>query len=389
MTRFRTRRLDGPVDPLAFAGDDGWLFLHEGQGVAGRGPAVRVDSTAVMGALAALTPTNDSDPDGPGPVAIGSRPFRPDAAWALAICALQLVIDDQGTAWETTVGDVTPEPPAPAPITAPTVALETVDDPDTWCNAVTQATSRIRQGKVDKIVLAREVLASADGPLSPVGIVRRLQDGFPTCYLFSVDGLVGASPELLVERDGDTVRARPMAGTARRSNDPSVDEARLADLFASKTYRHEHQVTIDMVHDTLLSFASFVDEEPEPHIVRLANVAHLATRVTGLLSQPAASVLELVNALHPTPAVCGRPRDAALQAITELEPNDRGRYAGTVGWVDAAGNGTWAVTVRCAQLDRDTRRSARIHAGCGLVADSDPVTELAESLQGIGVEPEA
>ena len=131
-----------------------------------------------------------------------------------------------------------------------------------------------------------------------------------------------------------------------------------------------------MVHDTLLPFCSYVDYEPEPSVVALANVQHLATRVEGRLSQPPASVLELVHALHPTPAVCGRPRERALALIEELEGFERGRYGGAVGWVDAAGNGTWAVAIRCAQIDGT---SARVFAGNGIVGDSDPDTELAET----------
>jgi menaquinone-specific isochorismate synthase len=149
-----------------------------------------------------------------------------------------------------------------------------------------------------------------------------------------------------------------------------------AGLLASATYRHEHQVTIDDVHDTLLGWCSYVDFEPEPSVVAVANVQHLATLVEGRLSRPAPSVLELVRALHPTPAVNGRPRDAATAWIEANEELDRGRYAGTVGWVDGEGNGQWAVSIRCAEVDG---RRARVFAGNGIVAGSDPETELAET----------
>jgi menaquinone-specific isochorismate synthase len=192
----------------------------------------------------------------------------------------------------------------------------------------------------------------------------------------SIDGMVGASPELLVSRVGDVVRSHPMAGTTPRGGDPTADARLAATLLASAKDRHEHQLTIDMVQDTLLPFCSYLDAEAEPSVVPVANVQHLATLVEGRLSVPAASVLELVAALHPTPAVCGVPRDLALATIAELEQMDRGRYAGPVGWVDAAGNGRWAVGLRCAELDGST---ARLFAGNGIVADSDPVTELAET----------
>ena len=248
--------------------------------------------------------------------------------------------------------------------------------PDDWCDAVATATKRIKQGDLDKVVLAREVVVTADEPIPVADVLLRLSQNYPGCFIFSVDGFVGATPELLVSRHGDIVRAQPMAGTAPRRGDPQADARLAASLLASPVYRHEHEVTIDMVHDTLLAFCSYLDDEAEPSVVPLANVQHLATRVEGRLSQPPASVLELVAALHPTPAVCGRPRDAALSLIAEIEGLVRGRYAGTVGWVDAAGNGQWAVSIRCAQIDG---ASARLYGGNGIVADSDPATELAET----------
>jgi menaquinone-specific isochorismate synthase len=207
-------------------------------------------------------------------------------------------------------------------------------------------------------------------------VLQRLRRSFPGCFLFHVEGFLGASPELLVSRDGDVVRAQPMAGTAPRGGDPA-DDARLGEaLLASNTYRHEHQVTIDMVYDTLVPWCSYLDYEAEPSVVGVANVQHLATLVEGRLSQPAPSVLELVHPLHPTPAVSGWPRALANEWIAEHEGLDRGRYAGTVGWVDADGNGTWAVSIRCAEVDG---RVARVFAGNGIVAGSDPDTELAET----------
>jgi menaquinone-specific isochorismate synthase len=370
MTSVATRRLDHDVDLLEVAGETGWAFVKDGHGVAGRGELCRVRPDGVADALAPL---------GEHATAIGARPFRPDATWELVIPRYQVRIDDDGTAWETVIGDEPVAPPISLATRTGAVRSVAVDDPDDWCDAVARATAHIRAGDADKIVLAREVRAEAEQPLSALRLAMRLRERFPGCFLFSVDGLVGASPELLVRRRGEVVSALPMAGTARRSDDPVVDARRHAELFASTTYRHEHQVTIDMVHDTLLAYASYIDFEPEPTIVDLPNVAHLATHVEGRLSHPPASVLELQDALHPTPAVSGRPRDAAIRLIAELEGRDRGRYAGTVGWTDAAGDGDWAVTLRCAQIDPDDPRRARVQAGCGLVADSDPRTELAES----------
>jgi isochorismate synthase EntC len=167
-----------------------------------------------------------------------------------------------------------------------------------------------------------------------------------------------------------------MAGTAPRGGDPAADARLAARLLASTKNREEHQITIDMVHDTLLPWCSYLDDEAEPSVVAVANVQHLATMVEGRLSEPAPSVTELVAALHPTPAVCGDPRDEAMAFIEANERLDRRHYTGTVGWVDGRGNGSWAVSVRCAEVDRTV---ARVCAGNGIVADSDPDTELAET----------
>jgi menaquinone-specific isochorismate synthase len=225
-------------------------------------------------------------------------------------------------------------------------------------------------------VLARELCIEMSEEIDVVGVLARLRSSFPSSFVYSVDGMIGASPELLVSRSGDVVRSHPLAGTAPRSGDPAVD-ARIANaLVASTKDQLEHRLTIDMVHDTLLPWCSYLDEEAEPSIVAVANVQHLGTLVEGRLSKPLPSVLDLVRALHPTPAVGGHPRADALALIDELEELDRGRYAGAVGWVDADGNGRWAVALRCAQISGS---SARLYAGVGVVRDSDPDAELAET----------
>jgi menaquinone-specific isochorismate synthase len=193
-----------------------------------------------------------------------------------------------------------------------------------------------------------------------------------------VDGLVGASPELLVQVQGDVLRSHPLAGTAPRTGDPVTDERAAARLVASTKDQVEHRVVIDMIHDTLLPWCSYLDWEPEPSIVAVANVQHLGTAMEGRLSEPRPNVLELVRALSPTPALGGFPRDEALGLIAACEGFERGRYGGAVGWVDANGDGTWAVTIRCAEFSAD-RTTARLVAGGGIVAASDPDSELAET----------
>ena len=167
-----------------------------------------------------------------------------------------------------------------------------------------------------------------------------------------------------------------MLWTAPRSPDPVTDQGLAAGLLSSSKDRWEHRITIDWLLAGLLPFCSYVDAEPDPSIVSLANVHHLGTLVEGRLSSPSASVLELVAALHPTPAVGGAPQDAALALIDEIEGAERGRYAGPVGWVDDAGNGSFAVGIRSAEL---AGNEARLMAGVGVVADSDPAAELAET----------
>ncbi len=383
-----TRRVDGDVDLAGVAGGGGVLFVRDHVGLAGRGVALRGSTGEVVDALAAMAVDDEVGVPGCGPVAFGALPFEPGAAAELVVPAQVVGRDPDGTRWVTSIG------PASHPVgLGPSLAAIDGDGPvepmlpsrfevaasrppAEWCDAVAAATARIRAGGLDKVVLAREVVVTADAPIPVDHLLARLRSAYPGCFLYSIDGFVGASPELLVSRHGDIVRAQPMAGTAPRRGDPTADAHLAAGLLASPTYRHEHQVTIDMVHDTLLAFCSYLDYEAEPSVVALAHVAHLATTVEGRLSQPPASVLELVAALHPTPAVCGRPQAAALAAISELEGLDRGRYGGAVGWVDAQGNGQWAVSIRCAEIDGPV---ARLYGGNGIVAGSDPAVELAET----------
>jgi len=178
--------------------------------------------------------------------------------------------------------------------------------------------------------------------------------------------------------EGNTVRSHPLAGTAPRTGDADTDRRAATELLASEKNQIEHRVVIDMIHDTLLPWCSYLDWEPEPSIITVANVQHLGTAMEGHLSDPRPNVLELVTALSPTPALGGFPRAEALALIAEAEGFTRGRYGGAVGWVDAIGDGTWAVAIRCAELSTD-RHTARLVAGGGIVADSEPLSELAET----------
>jgi menaquinone-specific isochorismate synthase len=385
----RTRRLDRAVDLLAVAGTEGVVWERGRFGLAGRGVAhvIPFDAAAperAAAALAAIEVDDEIGLPGAGAVAFGALPFAPGATASLVVPALVVGCADDGTRWVTTIGDEHDEHDGldeleldvdgheqPCAFT-----IEPAMAPATWCELIARATKEMAGGTLVKVVLAREVDVTADRAIDPVAVVRRLRAAYPGCMVFSIGGLVGASPELLVSRRGDVVRAHPMAGTAPRGGDPATDQRLAASLLSSTKDREEHQITIDMVHDTLLPWCSYLDYEAEPSIVAVANVQHLATLVEGRLSQPPPSVIELVAALHPTPAVGGWPREEALRFITAHEQLDRRRYAGPCGWVDSQGNGAWAVAVRSAEVDGPR---ARLYAGVGVVPDSDPLTELAET----------
>jgi menaquinone-specific isochorismate synthase len=251
-----------------------------------------------------------------------------------------------------------------------------VPDHARWCATVTEALARIDAGEVEKVVLARAVEVEADAPLVVTDIVRRLRVLFPSCMVFSIDGFVGASPELLVARLARGVRSQPLAGTIARSGDPATDTRLARDLLASGKDRREHGLVVDAVSSVLRPLCDRLEIPTEPTIVPLRNVSHLGTTIAGRLGAPPPSALDLARRLHPTPAVAGTPTAAALALIRELEGTTRGRYAGPVGWVDARGNGEWAVGIRSAQIDGPR---ARMMSGVGIVAGSDPEDELAET----------
>ncbi len=383
ITRPLSAYTDEPVDLNDIAGGDGVLFVRNAVGVAGRGRAATIAVDEAAAFLAGLD--HDSTVQGAGPVALGWVPFAPGSPAELVVPSVQVRKDSNGATSVTLVGDVddhliaealTPREPSPA--TAASWSIDPEVDVDAYLAAVVAARDAVRAGNLTKAVIARPIIVRSSEPIDVHAVLRRLRASFGSSYRYSIDGFIGASPELLVEVDGAVVRSHPLAGTAPRTGDVANDSRIAADLIASTKNQVEHRVVIDVVHDTLLPWASYLDWEPEPSIVTVANVQHLGTRMEGMLSQPGPSVIELVRALSPTPALGGHPRDAAIELIQRVEGFERGRYGGAVGWVDADGNGTWAVAIRCAELS-DDRRSARLVAGGGIVADSDPHAELAET----------
>jgi menaquinone-specific isochorismate synthase len=247
-----------------------------------------------------------------------------------------------------------------------------------WERAVASAIARIGRGDVEKVVLARDLEALAERPVDVRRLLGRLTDRYPGCWSFSVDGLVGATPEMLVRREKGLVTSRVLAGTIRRSGDDARDLALAARLARSSKDLEEHEYAVRSVAQALAPHCATTNVPDAPFVLHLANVMHLATDVTGVLADGSSS-LELAAALHPSAAVCGTPTASAAALIDELEGMDRDRYAGPVGWMDAEGDGEWGIALRCAKLDPADPRRVRLFAGCGIVAGSDPEAELGES----------
>ena len=248
----------------------------------------------------------------------------------------------------------------------------------TYIAAVEAARNSVRSGELTKAVIARDVFVEADVSIDIHQLLLRLRSSFGTSYRYSFDGFVGASPELLVAIHDDEITSHPLAGTTPRTGDAEKDAALAKQLVASTKNQIEHRVVIDMVHDTLLPHCSYLDWEAEPSVVQVANVQHLGTAIEGALTEPSAHVFSLVRALCPTPALGGHPTTEALTFIEKVEGLNRGYYGGAVGYMDSRGDGMFAVTIRCAELSAD-KRTARLFAGGGIVADSDPYAELAET----------
>jgi isochorismate synthase len=254
--------------------------------------------------------------------------------------------------------------------------------PEHYEAAVARAVELIRAGELEKVVLAREVHVHAGGGASnfdPAALFGVLREGFPSCFVFCVgrgDGaFLGASPELLLRREGHRVSALALAGSMRRSADPAVDDHLGEQLMHSEKDREEHAIVIRRIERTLRPHALWTAAPPEPTLVKVANIQHLGTPIRAQLAQPL-DVIELLELMHPTPAVGGEPLARARPLIPALEGLDRGWYAGPVGWADATGDGEFCVALRCALL---RGRVARCYAGVGVVRDSDPSAELAET----------
>jgi salicylate biosynthesis isochorismate synthase/menaquinone-specific isochorismate synthase len=288
--------------------------------------------------------------------------------------------DDLQARIERRLGELRSAPlPLLDPLPTSRARVSSVMPPEHYEAAVARAVERIRAGELDKLVLAREVAVHAGAPHDAAAVHGVLREAFPACFTFAVGRgdatFLAASPELLLRREGMRVSTMALAGSTRRSADPSVDDHLGERLRTSAKDRSEHDIVIRRIQRTLRPHALWVAAAEEPVVVKVANIQHLATPVRAQLAAPRGAI-ELAGLLHPTPAVGAEPQAVGLPLIPALEGLDRGWYAGPVGWTDANEDGEWCVALRCALL---RGRDARCYAGVGVVADSDPVAELAET----------
>jgi menaquinone-specific isochorismate synthase len=385
----RTVPVAEPDDLLSrLPGPGALAWVRHGDGLVGWGEAARIAVPAgpdrfagaerwLRGLLGSADVDDPVGVPGTGPVAFASFTFDPAVNGSVLVVPRAVLGRRDGRAWFTTIGDGS-DPLVPArPETAPGEVRwqdGSLSGPQ-WQRVVAAAVSRIKAGELRKVVLARDLRAVTAEPVDARVLLHRMAAAYPDCYTFACAGLVGATPELLVRREGDRISSLVLGGTTSRRGDPESDAAAGAALLASAKETEEHRYAVVSVAESLERLCESLTVEPRPSLLGLANVQHLATRVTGRLAAQD-SALSLAGALHPPAAVCGTPAEEAMRLIRELEGMDRGRYAGPVGWLDADGNGEFGIALRCAEIDGP---GARLFAGCGIVAGSDPEAELAET----------
>lgn len=399
-----------PVDPAVadslldlLPHDRPVTWLRRGEGLVGWGVAAEVrtsgptrfaDAAKWWSETTARATVEDRVQEpGTGLVSFGSFAFADDPGDSILVVPSVVVGRRGDSAWLTTVGPEVGVPLAQDAPAAP-VGVRFADgalNGEQWMSVVADAVARIAAGDLEKVVLARDLIATAAEPIDVRWPLRRLAAGYPMCWTFHVDGLFGATPEMLVRRERGLVTSRVLAGTIRRTGDDERDLALAATLARSSKDLEEHEYAVRSVADALEPHCSSMNVPEAPFVLHLPNVMHLASDVTAVLargaSTPGASggagagptSLALAAALHPSAAVCGTPTVVARDLIREIEGMDRGRYAGPVGWLGADGDGEWGIALRSAELSGTDPRSVRLFAGCGIVAASDPAAEVAES----------
>jgi menaquinone-specific isochorismate synthase len=371
-------------------------WLRRGEGLVGWGVAAEVrthgatrfaDAGKWWSETTARAVVRDeiSEP-GSGLVCFGSFAFADEPGDSVLVVP-EIVVGRRGdTTWLTTISrgglDLLDQRAAISPTDAPAapVGVSFADgalDGERWMSVVADAVARISRGELEKVVLARDLIATATEPIDVRWPLRRLTESYPMCWTFHVDGMFGATPEMLVRRERGLVTSRVLAGTIRRTGDDGRDLALAATLARSSKDLEEHEYAVRSVADALDPHCSSMNVPEAPFVLHLPNVMHLATDVAGVVHDAATvSSLQLAEALHPSAAVGGTPTTVATALISQIEGMGRGRYAGPVGWMDASGDGEWGIALRSAAIDGET---VRLFAGCGIVADSAPEAELAEA----------
>jgi menaquinone-specific isochorismate synthase len=380
--------------PAPTPGDVGpTAWLRRGEGIVGWGVAASIRTSGASRFDEAVewwrdiadsaVVRDELEVPGSGLVCMGSFAFA-DQPGESVLVVPRVVVGRRGEhCWMTVVGEdeLTLPPPLESHLApqAPGNVVFTDGDVDgaEWEAIVGRAVERINAGELEKVVLARDLVATIDEPLDVRWPLHRLAETYGMCWTFHVDGLFGATPELLVRRERGLITSRVLAGTIRRTGDDGRDLALAATLARSSKDLEEHEYAVRSVADALAPHCTSMNVPEAPFVLHLPNVMHLATDVAGVVPDTDSStVLELAAALHPSAAVGGTPTKVAVDMIDEIEGMDRGRYAGPVGWMDAHGDGEFGIALRSAEY---TGTRVRLFAGCGIVADSDPQAELAEA----------
>ena len=317
---------------------------------------------------------------GTGPILFSSFSF--DSAEESILVIPQVVIGQRnGKSWITWIG-AKPQPGLQkAAMEKSALNLNwSGSNGDVWQDRVARAVEKIKGNQLEKVVLARFATATTNKSINPRNLLKELANEYPSTWVYSNTGLVGATPELLVRLSKSLVTSRILAGTIRKTGDDERDLALAGSLARSSKDLEEHEYAVRSVADALAPLCSSTNVPESPFVLHLSNVMHLATDVTGVLSDNSspADIFDLVARLHPSAAVCGTPTEIAQRTIDEIEGISRGRYAGPIGWIDANGDGELGIALRCGQISGDAK-SIRIYAGCGIVAGSDPEREYAES----------